>query len=395
MRVAYLHYLCHGATGLHHVDQFTRAARRLGHDIVVHSMNLAPGEPSDAESSGRTLRLRRAAKIRFGRYLHEPKELLWNLRYIKRETGLVRSIRPDVLLVRDHLLTASSVVVARRLDLPLVIELNAPVAESRLYFDQYVHLPLIPERLEAWKLRRADAVTVVSTALKRHVVARYGLPESKLTVVPNGADPDVFRPDSPCDPEIRRRFGGRVVVGFVGSFQKFHGQELLSRMVERVGSARPEVGFVFAGRGPGADEVKRAVTPLGDRALFLGSVARDRVPAVVASFDIGVMSDSNFYGSPLKVLEWMSAGRAVVAPRYGPLEEIIRDGVEGLLFEPGDVDALADTLIRLIDDPQDAERMGQAAARRVRSSLTWTHNAERVLSACERSRETHRCRPPS
>jgi glycosyltransferase involved in cell wall biosynthesis len=388
MRIAYLHYLCHGATGLHHVDQFASAARDLGHEVLVHAMNLAPGGSSGAPDGG-VARLRRAAKRRLGRYLHEPKELLWNLRYVKLETELVRSIKPDVLLVRDHLLTASCVHVARRLSVPLVLELNAPAAESRLYFGEYAHVPFVPEWLEAWKLRGADAITVVSTALKQHVVEQYGLPESKLVVVPNGADPAVFRPGTPPDPEIRRRLDARVVVGFVGSFQMFHGGDLFSLVIDRVASARPEAGFVLAGEGPGSDAVRSAVATLGNRVVFLGPVSRQRVPSVIASFDIGVMPESNFYGSPLKVLEWMSAGKAVVAPRYGPLQEIIDDGAEGVLFEPGNLDGLSDTLIRLIDDPELGRRLGAAAAERVRSSLTWAHNGERVLSACKQARESH------
>ena len=171
MHLAYFHYLCEGSTGLNHVHQFSDAARGLGHRVDVHPMNLEIRSPSASGDEGLRLRLRHALKKRAGRYLHEPKELLWNARYLRREFKLVRSTRPDVLLVRDAMLVcASAVVVARRLGIPLVIESNAPSQESRLFFDEYAHLPFVPEWIEGWKMHRADAIVTVSSSLILTVV---------------------------------------------------------------------------------------------------------------------------------------------------------------------------------------------------------------------------------
>ena len=94
------------------------------------------------------------------------------------------------------------------------------------------------------------------------------------------------------------------------------------------------------------------------------------------------MPESNFYGSPLKVIEWMAAARAVVAPSYGPLEEVIDDGVQGLLFEPRNAEQLVAQILRLVDSRELREKLGAAAATRVTEGLTWEHNAQRVLDAC-------------
>ena len=119
---------------------------------------------------GRALRARGFLKRVLGRYLHEPKELLWNPFYVRKERRLLSRAPPDVLLVRDHLMTSSCLRVARSLSLPLVLEMNAPAVESRLYLDEYWHLPFVPEYLEGRKLREADTVTVVSSALRDHLV---------------------------------------------------------------------------------------------------------------------------------------------------------------------------------------------------------------------------------
>lgn len=398
MQISYLHYLCEGDTALHHVRQFTAAARGLGHAVAVHAMNLAEGTGPGTDP-GLRRRLRRTLKRHLSRYLHEPKELIWNLRYVGLETKLLRAERPDVLLVRDHLLTASCVAVARRLGLPLVLEVNSPAAESRSYFDEYLHLPLIPEWLEAWKLRRADRVIVVSEALREHLAQRVGLPPESFVVVPNGADVGRFHPGVEPDPGIRRSLGTGPVIGYVGSFQKFHGPELLARLVRDVGAARPAVRFLLIGDGPQAGAVRAATGELGDRVLFPGRVPHERVPSLVASFDLAVMPETAFYTSPLKVIEWMAAGLAVVAPAYGPLREILDDGREGLLFPPGDAEALVAAVLRLVDDPRLRRALGEAAARRVRSGLTWSDNARRVIGACQEAIERGRApgvsgRPP-
>jgi glycosyltransferase involved in cell wall biosynthesis len=384
LRIAYLHYLSGADTALGHVEQFATAARRLGHEIEVHAMDLTPTD--SARNGNARSRLSGALKRRFGRYLHEPKELLWNARYVRKETELLATLRPDVLLVRNHGFIASWAMAARRLGIPVALEMNAPVEEATLYHDEYMHVPWVPVQLERVKVRRADAITVVSSSLRRHVIERYGADPGKIVVAPNGADHDLFRSDVPPDPEVANGKPG-VVIGFVGSFHKWHGTLLLARMIRAVAAARPSARFLLVGDGPEASDVRGLIAELGDRVIWLGRVPHARIPALVASLDIGVMPESNFYGSPLKVIEWMAAARAVVAPDYAPLRDVIDSNTHGLLFPPGDLQALTSSIIRLIDEPALRESLGRAASARVRAELSWTANAQRVVLACRAARQ--------
>jgi glycosyltransferase involved in cell wall biosynthesis len=393
MHIAYLNYLMRDDTAFHHVRQFTAAAQRLGHDVEIAAMNFAESGEEDGGGPPGPLswaRTREVLKQKLGRYLHEPKEVVWNLLYVRAERALLSRLSPDVLLVRDHSLTASCVPVSRQLGLPLVLEVNSPAQESRLYMDEYAHLPLVPERLERWKLQNAHRVTVVSSALKGFLMDSHGIESDKIIVNPNGADTAMFHTALSPDAEISQRLPGRTVIGFVGSFQKWHGSAILGAMVNRVARCRPDAAFLMVGDGPERAPVEAATREVGDRVLFLGRVPHDRIPDLVGSLDVGVMPESNFYGSPLKVIEWMASGVPVVAPRYGPLEEVIDDGVDGLLFTPGDVDHLTSQIERLIDSPELRERIGAAAAKRVTDGLTWEHNAQRVLDACEQARTIKR-----
>ncbi len=387
MHVAYLHYLFGQDTALHHVRQFAGAARELGHRVDVHAMNLAPAEGGgDGGRPSLAARLRQGLKKRFSRYLHDPKELYWNLRYVRKELALLRPEPPDVLLVRNHHLGISCVPVARRLGVPLVLEVNAPAAEARRYLGEYFHLGRLQEWTSRWKLRRADAVVVVSSALGSHLVKRYGLEVERVTVASNGADLERFRPETTPDPEFPRD-GGAPRVGFVGSFQQFHGLDLLAGMTERVAAARPEARFLFVGGGDGAEGLRRRLD-LGERAAFTGRVPHPRVPGLMASLDVGVLAEAAPYQCPLKLIELMAAGTAIVAPRHGPIEELVEDGVEALLFEPRDLDGLVAAVLELAGDPDRRRDLGQAAARRAHGSLSWCDNARKVLAACDGARRS-------
>jgi glycosyltransferase involved in cell wall biosynthesis len=384
MRIAYLHYLVPEDTGRHHVRQFAAGARALGHHVDVVPMNLAAEAGNAAGPRDRPRSRLRAWAVRHaGRWLHEPKELVWNASYVRRELALLRRLRPDVLLVRDHALTASCVTVARRLHLPLVLELNAPAVETRLYLDEYRHVPGIARLLERYKVRRAGALTVVSSTLKSMLVETHGVPPGRIVVVPNGADLERFHPGVPGDPGVAWPEGTGPVIGFVGSFRRWHGTELLHRMIVEVAAARPRTAFLLVGDGPEWAGVRHATAPLGDRVRMTGRVPHERVPALTASFDIGVLPETLFYGSPLKVVEWMAAGRSVVAPGYPAMADLFEDGVHGLWFPPGDGRALSAAVLRLVDDPDLRARLSAAAAERARRSLSWVENARRVVGACE------------
>jgi glycosyltransferase involved in cell wall biosynthesis len=379
VHLAYLHYLTADDMACHHARQFAEAARGLGHRVDVHAMNQAADPGAGPARPG-------VLKRRLRRWLHEPRALLMNAPYLHAELARLRAARPDVLLVRDHFFTATCVPLARRLGLPLVVEVNAPAAESRLYLDQYAHLPAVPERLQAWKLRRADAVTAVSTPLKRHLVATCGLAAERVSVCPNGADATRFHPDLAPDPALA---GAGPLVGFIGSFQPWHGTALLAAMIRRVAAARPAARFALVGDGPERAALVDGLADLGARLIVTGTMPHARMPAVVAALDVGVLPAADFYRCPLKLVEWMAAGRALVAPRHAPIAELVDDGAHGVLVAPDDAAALSAAVVALLDAPERRAALGAAAAARVQATLTWTHNAERVLAVCERARRRH------
>ena len=92
------------------------------------------------------------------------------------------------------------------------------------------------------------------------------------------------------------------------------------------------------------------------------------------------MPDSNDYGSPVKLFEYMAMGKAVVAPSVGPIEDVIKDGENGILFKKSEVGELAKAIKLLVDDEILRSRVGEKARQSVCQNHTWTKNAEKILS---------------
>ncbi|MGV3721327.1 MAG: glycosyltransferase family 4 protein, partial [Actinomycetota bacterium] len=265
---------------------------------------------------------------------------------------------------------------------PVVLEVNETVGVDRTRQGKKVALPALARWFERRILRSASGVAVVSGYLREYV-REAGVPEERIHVTPNAIDPAQFDPERIDGGEVRARYGleGKTVIGFAGSFTKWHGLDLLIRAAAELMAEFPEVHLLLVGDGARRQESEAMTAELGisERTVFTGKVPHAEMPRFMAAMDLGVMPASNVYGSPMKVFEYMAMGCPPVAPRFGPLEEAIADGETGLLFEPGSAASLQGRLRKLLADPEGRRAVGAAARRRVLSRHLWKHNAQAVV----------------
>jgi glycosyltransferase involved in cell wall biosynthesis len=187
-----------------------------------------------------------------------------------------------------------------------------------------------------------------------------------------------------------------VVVGFIGTFGPWHGAEVLARaFVKYIGedSARAKhVRLLMIGDGARMSEVRRILADSHalDATVFTGLVPQEEGPAYLAACD--VLSSPHvpnpdgtpFFGSPTKLFEYMAMGRGIVASNLDQIGEVLDHGRTAWLVPPGEVDALADGLRRLIDDPELRGALGSAARREAVTHHTWREHTRRTI---ERLRE--------
>jgi glycosyltransferase involved in cell wall biosynthesis len=285
--------------------------------------------------------------------------------------------RPDLIYERYSPFCASGPLTAHRLGCPHVLEVNAPLAwEGARHRGQALNEGA--EVLECLTFEASSHIVTVSDEL-RDLLTQTGVDPGKIRVVPNGVDVRRFGGDGPILPP---GLDDKFVVGFVGSLKAWHGLEVLA---EAFGSLAtdPRFHLLIVGDGPMAPQMADLRDRFPCRVTLAGSVPASEVPAYLRAMHVAVAPYpplERFYFSPIKLLEYMAAGRAIVASRIGQLRRLVSDGETGLLVEPGDAEALSRAVRRLADDDTLRSRLGDHAAREARRCHTWRHRAEEILA---------------
>jgi glycosyltransferase involved in cell wall biosynthesis len=177
-----------------------------------------------------------------------------------------------------------------------------------------------------------------------------------------------------------------VVVGFTGFVRPWHGLARVIDVMAHCGAAH-NLYLLIVGEGPASPDLKHMADSLGvtDRVRFVGPIAHAEVPRYVAAFDIALQPNAVAYASPLKLVEYMAMGKAVIAPDQPNIRELIDDGRTGLLVGGEDAIALAEAIVSLATNAELRHCLGRRAAYEVcKRGLTWPANAERVEALADR-----------
>jgi glycosyltransferase involved in cell wall biosynthesis len=382
-----------------HVRELTSALSQAGHGVILAAqmLNKSPWEkpaelkvpviqvrPSSATSSAV------AAFKKFNEGLAAENSFPGELRRLLYNQDLVEDLRrrfenspPDFIYERASLYATAGVSLARLFNIPLITELNAPLAVEQSAY-RATGFGELAAQAERWTLNQADAVLVVSSELKKHVV-QLGVKRDKIHVVPNGVNTELFRPAKP-DAILRKRLqsNGGPILGFVGGLRPWHGVEILPRLMERLSRRHDSLRLIVVGEGQLRSSLMETFESmnLSKRVTFTGALPHEEIPAVIRQFDVALAPypklDHNFYFSPLKLYEYMACGVPVAAAKVGQIAEVVSHGKTGLLHAPGDLGALVGDCERLLSNPKFSATLGRAAAAKVAREFTWARNVERI-----------------
>src|SRR2546425_9108680 len=314
----------------------------------------------------------------------ELRRILYDQELVTQLKRRFESAPPDFIYERASLYGTAAVTLARELNVPLLVEVNAPQAVEQSAY-RTTGLGELAAQAERWALLQAEAVLTVSAPVRDYVLS-LGVEPGRVYVVPNGVDAALFQPGPP-DPRVRARWGlgNGPVLGFVGGLRPWHGVDALSTLLERLVHRYRGLRLVIVGDGPLRGELEHTLKERGltRSVVFTGWLPHEEVAELIRQFDVALAPYSKpehaFYFSPLKLFEYMSCGVPVVAAALGQIAEIVRDGETGLLYPPGEMDALIGACDRLLADPALRQRLAQAAAKEVHGLYTWDQNAARVV----------------
>jgi glycosyltransferase involved in cell wall biosynthesis len=212
--------------------------------------------------------------------------------------------------------------------------------------------------------RWVDATLTNCEAGRQAIIEAEGLASENVFVLENGVDFERF---SACEPPNTERSSVRI--GALANLRRVKNIDLLIRAAAELCSRYPNLQFEVAGDGPLRTEFERLIAELKlERTFRLAGAVAD-VPAFLGSLDVAVLC-SQSEGMSNALLEYMAAGRAIVAARVGANAQLLGNGEHGLLIEPNSIPQLVAAIERLLQDPDLASRLGESARKHVQTCFS-------------------------
>jgi glycosyltransferase involved in cell wall biosynthesis len=305
-----------------------------------------------------------------------------------------RLLNADVVMERYYNFGGEGIIAAHRTGALAVLEVNAPMIDAPGSAKQWLDRATIVRPLRRWRDWQCAHADLIVTPTTR--ILPPGVPAARVLQTEWGADTDRFRPGATGTLPFARSAGETVVV-FVGAFRSWHGA---SRLIEAVKTlrarGRTDVKVVMIGEGPELGKAQ-ALSRGVDGVMFTGAVRHEQIPACLAAADVGAAPfdldahpalKREFHWSPLKIFEYMASGLPVVAPRIDRLAHIVRDGLEGVLYDGDDPRGLAFALERLTDATLRSQ-LGRAARARAVEHFSWRSHCRKLDHAIRTAHDAH------
>ncbi|NMC54496.1 MAG: glycosyltransferase family 4 protein [Chloroflexi bacterium] len=289
----------------------------------------------------------------------------------------------EIVYERFSLMCYGGSLLARHLGIPIVLEVQADILNLEMPFHANRTSGLqkkIAGAITQQVLNQSAQIIAVSEEVRNQLTEAWNQCPDKISVVPCGVYPQIF---SPGVSQFRTRMGWETnpVIGFIGAFYPWHGVEVLVKSFAHIRRFHPGAKLLLIGAGPELEPTKTLVKELDleDDVFFTGIVPHDSMPDYLNAMDIAaapyIEMDRELWFSPLKLFEYMAAGKAIVAANSGQISRILRNYETGLLVTPGSVSEIAQAIDVLIRDPEMRQKLGEKARREAIQHHSWESRA--------------------
>lgn len=360
--------------GSTHVNEVACGLRDLGHEVLV----IARGNPKSG------LKLDCGIPVRAVKYRQQL--ALLGFRTVRRA---IQEFKPQVVMERFYNFAGAGVLLAHRRGIPSLLEVNAPMIDPPGSLKSKIDRVLLGS-MRRWAVRQARWSAAIVTPLNTTVPPEVS--RRRIHELPWGGNVDRFDPAIRATRKaeieaLRQELGLPAHVPtavFLGSFRAWHGVGHFVEAARKLIESGSDMNFLAIGGGPELAPLEEKVKGWGlpeGRFVFAGAQVHTQVPLFMALGDVGVapfdlaasasLREFGFYWSPLKVFEYMAMQMPTVTIDVNPLNTIVRDGKDGLLYPSGDVNALVDRLRYLEVNKDTREKMGRSARERVVEKYSW------------------------
>ena len=341
--------------------------------------------------------------IEGARLTRVPQDLTQN--FLERAAHFGRSVTAHLALHSDYQIVHyrniwDGLAVAqnkKRFGYKTLFEVNGLPSIELKYHYPGIDLNLLAKikEQEIATLHLSDAIICPSN-VTRDYIASLGLnPSSSLrtsrklvTVIPNGVSPSDFSP-SP----LPGREGRVPVLLYIGTLADWQGLEVVIKAMPRI-LERQSVQLQIVGRGRSRQRklLAKQIRKLGieEHVLIQPAVPHHEIPTLIAQADICIaplgLNDRNVTqgACPIKVLEYMAAGRPLIASNMPIVRELVREDVDALLFSPNDPDDLARQVLALLNDVELSKRLAESASERALTKFTWHESQKKLVKVYEK-----------
>lgn len=376
-----------GAEGNHIVSVVT-ALRELGHEVRVlspwgvdpFSRDTTPVDKARTKIAG-IGRVWRFVSRHFPNWLFELAEIAYNIPAYFKISRTLRGEPYDLVYERYAFFLIAGALAATRRGVPFLLEVNEVSGVPERARKQ--SFPALCNAFERILFCRCSRIHAVSSYLANRAKAAGARPD-QLVVVPNGFDMRRI-PSAPRRDELRQRFGfgdATFVLGFAGWFDDWDRLENLVEVLVRVLGHSPHFRLCLIGDGRGRTvaEARAAELGIADKIVFTGAVSRSEVYNYLSILEVGVLPNSNVFGSPMIMFEMMGLRIPLVLPRLPPIEDVHRHDETALLFEPLNVAECSERVLSLFSDESLRTRIAIAAYDKLFREHSWVRTVESILS---------------
>ena len=363
-----------------HKWELVRNLSKLGHE--VHAMTYRGTEIGGVVTH--TMKSKKQYKIVFiFKFVH----LIHILKTIKQHSF-------DILYTRNVSFALLAFLMMQKPK--LVLELNGLHSEDwKSEKKQYrMSIKQMCSYLEIFVAKKADAIIAVAPGI-RDILIKQGLNNDKITVIPNGANIDLFKPvnDVLTIKELQTQYNiseNDNGIIFVGNLMRWHGVRYLIKSAPIVIKAFPNTKFLIVGDG----RIKKELISMTEKMdvsanfIFTGTVPYEHVPLYITISDVCVAPfiharNERLGLSPVKIYEYLACGKPVVASSIRGIGDLLKSSNSGIVVTPEDPNELANAIIKLLKDERLREQMGKNGRELVVNNYSWKNAAKKTIAVFE------------
>ena len=378
-----------GAEGAH-IKGIVTAFRKLGHKVTLSSIhNVDPTKPIENVSPTNNID-RKSVKhkiLELTKYLpefvFEMLEILYNAIALRQIRNEIKTKTPTFIYERYSLFMFATVWYAKKHNIPMILEVNDSALVERV---RHLLFKKIACKIEQWIFQNATGLVFISGYFQ--ALAQENYQDIAPSVVsPNAADTEVFNPNNYNSEDVKNTFGlsGKTVCGFAGAFHHWHGIDWFIEEVISELKNHPKIVLFLVGDGPRHKYISdlAQANDLTKQIIMPGRIEHHDIPKAIAAMDFGIIPDSNDYGSPMKLFEFMAMGKGMVVPDFTPITEVVTDNNNSWLFERKNKQDCVKRFFEVASNQQQLKKVGQNAIEYIETQRQWRHNVEQIIKLGE------------